>query len=226
MDWNTKINRCVLAGLRAVTHGGVDPVTGRTTQDIRLYLFTAPVSVQDKARRAMRKINDMENKQTKDGDSMKATIIAKQIEKADYDEQAAIFLEHTGATITTKFLRFDTYFKDDKEKRDIYEVTMTRGSRSYIFTFGQSIAKSGDVEIIGQDGTEYKKRERIKPSHYDILSCVQKYDVGTFEDFCSDFGYDTDSISGKETYEAVRNEYLNMAKLFNNDELELMRLIQ
>ena len=31
------------------------------------------------------------------------------------------------------------------------------------------------------------------PDAYSLFACMQKYDPGTFEDFCGDFGYDTDS---------------------------------
>ncbi len=32
----------------------------------------------------------------------------------------------------------------------------------------------------------------VHPTAYDILACLTKYEVGTFDDFCSNFGYDTD----------------------------------
>jgi hypothetical protein len=65
-----------------------------------------------------------------------------------------------------------------------------------------------------------------EPSDYSVLACLQKYDCGTLEDFCSEFGYDTDSIRARKTYEAVRDEYLNLAKLFSDEELKEMAEIQ
>jgi hypothetical protein len=59
--WNQKINKCILAALRATTHNDIDPVTHRTISDIRIYLAYAPISVQAQAFKAIKKINKMEN---------------------------------------------------------------------------------------------------------------------------------------------------------------------
>jgi hypothetical protein len=63
------------------------------------------------------------------------------------------------------------------------------------------------------------------PTAYDILACLQKYEVGTFENFCGDFGYDTDSIKAHKVYKAVENEYLNISRLFNEPEIEELQEI-
>lgn len=63
------------------------------------------------------------------------------------------------------------------------------------------------------------------PDAYSVLACLTKYDVGTFEDFCGEFGYDTDSRKAKKTYKAVREEYLNVCALFSHDEIELLQEI-
>jgi hypothetical protein len=60
-NWTKKINSCVLAALRAITHNGIDPISHRTVQDIRLYLFTIPFKYQYQAYKAIRKINKLEN---------------------------------------------------------------------------------------------------------------------------------------------------------------------
>jgi len=64
-----------------------------------------------------------------------------------------------------------------------------------------------------------------EPALYSVLACLQKYDVGSFEDFCSDFGYDEDSRTAEKTYKAVLKEWEAMERLFNNEELELLQLI-
>ena len=52
------------------------------------------------------------------------------------------------------------------------------------------------------------------PSIYTVLACIQKYYPGTFEDFCDEFGYDTDSRQAEKTYQAVKKEYEDFAALF------------
>lgn len=75
-------------------------------------------------------------------------------------------------------------------------------------------------------GDIYKNPNFEAPTEYDVLACLQKYDVGTFENFCGDFGYDTDSRTAEKVYKAVCNEYKNVAMLFNDSEIEQLNEIQ
>jgi hypothetical protein len=97
------------------------------------------------------------------------------------------------------------YFADDKEPRFVFKLKLTRGKKCYTFNFGQSIVSGSK-----------------KPTMYDVLSCLQKYDVGSFEDFCSEFGYDTDSRKAERIYKALCKEYEAMCRLFSDEELELL----
>ncbi len=68
--------------------------------------------------------------------------------------------------------------------------------------------------------------EEVKtPDLYSVLACLQKYEVGTFENFCGDFGYDEDSRTAEKTYKAVSKEYDKLCSLFSNEELEILQLI-
>lgn len=182
-------------------------------------------------------------------------------ELTEYDIQAKDFLNKTNTEFKVEFLRFDKYFDSDKEKRDIYSITLTRGSRTYTFEFGQSIncsqqwhAKSvyaknlcananhprlmgnGFSEMLGKSlkmfgagviNNDFVKNENYsEPTEYDVLARLTKYDVGTFEDFCHEFGYDTDSRSAEKTYKAILNEWHNVAMLWNNEEIEELQEIQ
>jgi len=53
-----------------------------------------------------------------------------------------------------------------------------------------------------------------------------KYFPESFENFCDCYGYDTDSRKAEKVYNAVKEEYLNLTTLFNDDEMELLREIQ
>lgn len=125
----------------------------------------------------------------------------------DYQKQTQDFLDLTGSTLEVKFLKHDKYFPDDKEMRDIYEIILKRANRSFVFTFGQSI---------------FKTEEKESPTAYDILSCFTKYDPGTFENFCADYGYDTDSRKAEKIYNNVVKEYDNLKMLYSDKELELL----
>lgn len=168
----------------------------------------------------------------------------------NYEQQANDFLSKTNTTIKIEFLKYGSHFTGEKEKRDIYHVTIKRGNRSFSFDFGNSISSTG--EYIGHKNMctnefgkyvftkiEFKKQLRIRanyfgieknpnfkiPTNYDILSCLQKYDVGSFEDFCSEFGYDDDSMKAEKTYNAVCKEYNNVCKIWSDEEIELLQEI-
>jgi hypothetical protein len=160
------------------------------------------------------------------------------------------FLASTNTEINVQFLKNDYHFAGDKDKRDIYQVTIKRGQRKFSFDFGQSIIKSQYYKdrIEGRTYTlnggcrtgNYSIRDLNKyvsggmnvtlikgeePTAYDILACLQKYDVGSFEDFCSEFGYDEDSKTAEKIYKAVCKEFDNVCKIWTDEEIELLQEI-
>lgn len=64
------------------------------------------------------------------------------------------------------------------------------------------------------------------PNAYDVLCALTKYDPGSFENFCGEFGYDADSRRAEKTYKAVQNEYTQLCALFTDTELKSMQEIQ
>jgi len=152
----------------------------------------------------------------------------------EYEKQANDFLEKNGVTFKAELLGYFPHFDDDKESRDVYQITLTRGDKVYSFRFGQSIACSATKEKQDKLKSEYynikdryKIRESIKaPTAYDVLTAVQKYDVGTFSDFCSEFGYDSDSRKAEKIYFAVQEEYGNINRLFSDVLEELQDIVK
>ena len=68
-------------------------------------------------------------------------------------------------------------------------------------------------------------KAKAKPTEYDILACVEKYGYDSFSDFCSEFGYSTDSISARETFLACGEEYAGLRRIFTEEQMEKMREI-
>jgi hypothetical protein len=176
--------------------------------------------------------------------------------ETNYKKQATDFLEKTGCKMEITFKENRKYFPDDKETRDVYDIKITRGSRSWSFEFGNSIADSEFVAVYGRSrykipsemrtktlaeikgyvrmklqsdfgtvGADHIKRP-ISPSEYSVLACLTKYDVGSFEDFCDEFGYDSDSKTADRVYEAVKEEWLNVCRIWNDSEIEELAEIQ
>ena len=133
----------------------------------------------------------------------------------NYQEIAQKFLNDTYTEIAIKWVDNNTHSEKDKEKRDIYYITLKKQTRmgyeSYGFTFGQSLAHSSENPF-------GKKR----PTAYDILACLTAEDPETFEDFCGCYGYDTDSISALNTYNKVCAEYKSLRRLYSATELQML----
>ena len=131
-----------------------------------------------------------------------------------YEAQTLKFLNDTGTFFSARFIRHRPFFYSETTSRDVFKVTLRRGTKEWQFLFGQSIAKS-------------TKNDKNRPSAYDVLSCITNYDPGTLENFASEYGYGTNSQEAERmrTYEAVKKEWDNVNNLFG-DVLEQLRKIQ
>jgi hypothetical protein len=128
--------------------------------------------------------------------------------KGLYNKGAYLIANAIGLKMKIGESEYKKHFPTDKDNRYVFKITLKKGGKQYTFNFGQSISEGSN-----------------EPTLYSVLSCLQKYDVGTFEDFCGDFGYDEDSRTAERTYKAVVKEFQAMERLFNSDELELLQII-
>lgn len=172
------------------------------------------------------------------------------IDNSEYTEACNVISSEMNLEFKAEFLKNDFHFSGDKDKRDIYKITLKKGSRKYSFDFGQSIIKSqyyqdkiqgrtytlnggcrtgnysiNDIEKYKSGGMTITLIKGEAPTLYDVLACIQKYEVGNFESFCDDFGYESDSITAKKTYKSVSKEYDKICSLFSNEDLEILQLI-
>jgi hypothetical protein len=136
-----------------------------------------------------------------------STQIENLIDNSQYNKAVNILAEE----FNIKLKIIDSTYKcmqwDKNQPRYVFKLQLLRGRKSYTFEFGQSIAEGSN-----------------EPTLHDVLTCLQKYDVGTFEDFCSMFGYTNEREHGK-IYDAVCKEFKAMERLFNSEELEVLQLI-
>lgn len=124
----------------------------------------------------------------------------------EYEKQANDFAKKYGVKLTELSMRVGSMW-GEKQQRCIFKMRLSRNRKSYTFDFGQSLVKWN-----------------TPPTMYDVLSCVQKYDVESFEDFCRYYGYDEDSRSADRTYKAVCKEYQAMERLFGDVMEELQEI--
>lgn len=166
----------------------------------------------------------------------------------EYEKQALDFLQKANATMSINFvgLAVNREWKEDN-RRNLYNVTITSPRGSMTFDFWDSIHNT-EVSRMSLDDYAIKKfrrrsewlhpselakvrnelnemRRMAKPTEYDVLACMTKYDPGTFEDFCSDFGYDEDSRAAERIYFAVQKEYAQLSRLFAYEQMDELREI-
>ena len=160
-------------------------------------------------------------------------------EQSEYDKQAEKFLKDTQTEFKSEFIENGLYFEDieEKDKRDIYLITLKRGTREFKFKYGNSINASTKWFLYTSNGViktnndkEAKKiRDRKlnidfkEPSVYDVLACLTKYAPEDFKDFCAEYGYNEDSRKAEKIYKDVLNEYQNLKMLYTDKELEALQ---
>ena len=128
-------------------------------------------------------------------------------------------------TITYRFCALRKYWPDDKDFRLVIEVTVKRNEKIIQFEIGLSIA---DTEIltgtcVGSTAAA-KRTDCYTGILYTILTIMRREGdcPPDFEDFCAEFGYDTDSIKALTTYEGLQQMTRKVRKIFTIEELEYL----
>lgn len=169
----------------------------------------------------------------------------KQVVKSEYEIQAENFLQKHGIAFSARFLYHGPHWEGDKDHRNVWELTLSKGTgkgQQLDSKFGQSIAdsflwpqkqfghlvryhdKRRDQSRYGEAGKSPWHGKT--PTAYDLLACLTKYDPGSFEDFCGEFGYDNDSRKAERTYLAVQSEWHKVNRFFTKEQLEELQDIQ
>ena len=133
-------------------------------------------------------------------------------EQSQYEIQANKFLADTGTAFQAEKIGHGFYFDDDKETRDIYNITLERNGQKWAFKFGQSVVNS-DGPYLKKKQEEHRRKTGAfvtpnnlkpkKPSAYDVLAAI------------------TNSRKALKTYLAVQEEFNAVNRLFHGclDEL-------
>ena len=167
----------------------------------------------------------------------------------EYQQQAVDFLKKADAKLEIRFLGLsnNVNLREKDVYRNTYDFTITTPRGFMKGTFYDSIHNTEISQLTVEDyakrlyRAEYsvlrpherndcrlalkKAQEDAKPNEYDILACLTKYDPETFEDFCSEFGYDEDSRSAEQIYLACVKEYKQLTRIFTEAQMEELREI-
>lgn len=130
-------------------------------------------------------------------------------EPNEYDLKAKEFCEKYGIKIQIHYCgrgHFPNYWGEDRYLHDTYNIKIFReGKESPSFKFYNSAVNTENEE---------------RPTEYDILCCLEKYDHGSFEEFCREFGYEqynydmTINRAAKRTYDACEKMYAWVSDIF------------
>ena len=135
----------------------------------------------------------------------------------DYEKQAVDFLKNSGATMKIEYVgTVDGFPFDDNDTlpHRKYKVTIERDGETYKFPFYGSYR-------------DWQKDE--DPSEYDVLACLQKYDVGDMADFVDEFGYEIKDrksfLRVEKIWKSCKAEYKALLRVFGYDLFEELREI-
>ena len=134
----------------------------------------------------------------------------------EYRKQATDFLASCNATMNIQFVGTEINpHWNETEERNKYRFTITTPQGKMEGDFWDSI---------------YNKMNGTKPNEYDILACLEKYEVGSIDDFMHEFGYEVNSTRDftnlLNTYNAVVKEYNDLRRIFTDEQMEMLREIQ
>lgn len=170
----------------------------------------------------------------------------KPVIKSEYELQADQFLRRENMEFTAKFFFHGPHWEYDKDSRDVYQLTLERpGRKPLTIRFGQSKVNSrnywnakpglktagprfrysANVPPPGYDWGDWIQVKPKAPTAYDLLSCLTKYDPGSLENFCGEFGYDTDSRKAEKTWRACLDEWHQVQDFFTEAQLNEIREI-
>lgn len=165
---------------------------------------------------------------------------------SEYEQRALDFLSGHGLEFRVVLVGDDCpmFCEDARAERDMdkinvfprkthlhgkhYCCTISGKDRGHVsFDFWNSYADEEQNAVLrhntspwdGRLNQKYRGLKLRKVSAYDLLACLQKYDVGTLAYFCSEFGYDEDSKLAEQCYIATCKEYQKTRKFFTEAEL-------
>lgn len=167
---------------------------------------------------------------------------------SEYTKQAEQFLKDTETEFSIRFLYTGPFFGGEKEIRDVFEFTLKNACGSYTSKFGDSIHNTERRGLLGANNVNIKKARHLgllpdvngrvsnmkanqtpPPTAYAVLAHLQKYDMGTFEDFCAEFGYN--DLPLKESprvhgiYKQCVLQYAGLRKIFTSEQMDQLQEI-
>jgi len=147
----------------------------------------------------------------------------------DYNKQAEDFLTRNGIKFraTLSDSKCPPWIESGSQFGHHYRVTLSK--RAY--EGAESLRQEGKPKRLVFDfwGSIADAEKGITDvSAYDVLACISgdAYAPESFEDFCAEYGYDTDSIQALQTFRRVDRFAKRLRAFFTESELEQLAEIR
>ena len=164
---------------------------------------------------------------------------------SEYQKQANDFAVKYNLTMQTVYLGHYARFSDNVTA--VFKITLERPNKKpFSFDFSTSTNDSYIYRILGEskwhkglppklDSSKWFTNGRklaqgqydiseckTSPTLYDVLACLTKHDPETFEDFCFEYDYDTDSRKAYDIFMAADKGWHEVKRMFSDcmDELQ------
>lgn len=151
-------------------------------------------------------------RKVKSGEIDAITLVNMDAVKVEYDKVADAYVQET------KKMKYNVS-RFERKVLDYHFERLAGIFSKRIQNKAIELSNMLDYAALPQDTIQY-------PNAYDILTCITKNDPETFEDFCSNFGYDEDSRTAERTYHAVVAEWAGVSKLWSEEEITNLQEIQ
>ena len=173
---------------------------------------------------------------------------------SEYQKQAIDFLKSCNATMDITFIGTEInpcWNEDQPRNKYHFVITTPKGKMEgdfwdslynteiYNMTVADFLKKTYRI-LYARDATKSERekarsalaelQKQAKHNEYHILACLEKYDVGSIDDFMDEFGYEINSTRDftnlLNTYNAVVKQYNDLCRIFTEEQMEMLRKIQ
>ena len=122
-----------------------------------------------------------------------------------------------GAQHRARFYRDHSPLKAQYDPPDlVIDFWNSYADEEHRFVLLHRYAQTLPFKVVNQ----YKGKPTPAVTAYDVLACIEKNEPGSFEDFCSEFGCDSDSRRAEETWRDVCDQWKKTRAFFSVQELE------
>lgn len=126
----------------------------------------------------------------------------------------------------------DTYPRKTHFHGKHYRCTFSRGEHSFSVDYWNSYA---DEELLKLGSRDFRdgvsalpfnhRTPRPKVTAYAVITRLERDPADSFEDWCNDYGYDTDSRRAESIYQACQKQWREVVGFFTPEEIEKLREI-